>query len=411
MEYSKVLDLATDLGYNLSMNGAETFRIEESITRVLAAYEIEAEVFVIPNCMHISIEPIVGRPQTRMRRIGIHGNDLDAVEQYSNLSRRICLERPDPEIAAQWLRETGTKIRRYSMPIHLLGCSIGALGFSLLFGAGFVDCLLAGVCGLVAGAFAKWMERLGTNQFFSTIIAAFPMALLAYLMNMLYPGVRSDCVIIGALMNLVPGLLITNAMRDIIYGDTNAGINRIVQVLLIALAIALGVGAALGAVSSLIHAPVSPEPLANSIPVQCIGCILGCLGFAIVFNVHGPGGVLCVLGGMIVWLIYALSVRHGIGELQSYFMAAIFAGIFAEVMARIRKYPTTAYLVISIFPLIPGAGMYYTMQYAVQGDMNRFAHQGLFTAAIAGTMALGILLIATVFRVWSVRKFQKNAPR
>lgn len=78
MEYSKLLDLASELGYNLAMSGAETFRVEESISRVLAAYEIEAEVFVIPNCMHISIEPVVGRPQTRMRRIGYHDNDLDS---------------------------------------------------------------------------------------------------------------------------------------------------------------------------------------------------------------------------------------------------------------------------------------------------------------------------------------------
>ena len=55
MEYSKLLDMATDLGYGLAMNGAETFRVEESISRVLAAYEVEAEVFVIPNCMHVSI--------------------------------------------------------------------------------------------------------------------------------------------------------------------------------------------------------------------------------------------------------------------------------------------------------------------------------------------------------------------
>ena len=53
-----------------------------------------------------------------------------------------------------------------------------------------------------------------------------------------------DSSIIGALMILVPGLLITNSMRDIIYGDTNSGINRIVQVLLSAFAIALGTAAA-----------------------------------------------------------------------------------------------------------------------------------------------------------------------
>ena len=105
MEYSKLLDLASDIGYRLAMSGAETFRVEESITRILSAYEIEAEVFAIPNCLHISIEPVSGRPLTRMRRIGSHGNDLDALERYSALSRRICAQKPAPEIARSWLEE------------------------------------------------------------------------------------------------------------------------------------------------------------------------------------------------------------------------------------------------------------------------------------------------------------------
>ena len=120
MEYSKLLDLVTDIGYNLAMSGAETFRVEESISRLLAAYEIEAEVFVIPNCMHISIEPVIGRPLTRMRRIGMHGNDLDAVERFSNLSRKICQEKPDPQIAAQWLAETQEQRRKYPFWLYLL---------------------------------------------------------------------------------------------------------------------------------------------------------------------------------------------------------------------------------------------------------------------------------------------------
>ena len=70
-------------------------------------------------------------------------------------------------------------------------------------------------------------------------------------------------------------------------------------------------------------------------------------------------------------------------------------------MARIRKSPAISYLVISIFPIIPGAGVYYAMNYAVQGQMELFADKGMFTAAIAGVMAVGILLGSTVFRMYS----------
>ncbi len=407
MEYSKLLDLASDLGYGLAMNGAETFRVEESITRVLAAYDIEAEVFVIPNCMHISIEPIAGRPQTRMRRIGIHENDLDAVERYSNLSRRICQERPAPEIAAQWLADTKKQLREYSFPMYILGNALGALGFSILFGASFVDALLSGVCGILVGLVLKWMNRLGANDFFRTIAAAFPMALLGYTLNAIFPSIRSDCVIIGGLMSLVPGLLFTNAMRDIIYGDTNSGINRIVQVLLIAVAIALGAAAAWNAVAMVWTAPVSPAPVPNPLLVTSLGTAIGCLGFSISFNIHGPGGLICVLGGVLTWIVYAVCLQLGISEIGAYFWGAVFASAFSEVSARIRKCPAIAYLVISIFPLIPGSGVYYTMEHAVQGEMDLFASKGMTTAAIAGVMAVGILLISTAVRLWSLRKQHK----
>ena len=72
-------------------------------------------------------------------------------------------------------------------------------------------------------------------------------------------------------------------------------------------------------------------------------------------------------------------------------------------MARIRKYPAISYLVVSIFPLIPGASVYYTMTYAVKGDMSSFADKGLHTIGIAGAIAVGILLVSTAFRIWTVQ--------
>ena len=123
MEYSKLLDMATDLGYELAMSGAETFRVEDSISRVLAAYGIQAEVFAIPNYLIVGIVTEDGTPMTRMRRIGYHGNDLDAVERYSNLSRRICAECPQPQTAMQWLEETTAGLTHYPAPIVAAGGS------------------------------------------------------------------------------------------------------------------------------------------------------------------------------------------------------------------------------------------------------------------------------------------------
>ena len=89
MDYNTLLDLTAELGYRLAMCGAETFRVEETVNRILAAYSIEAEIFAIPNCLIVSIETPEGKPMTRMRRIGYHGNDLDGVECFNATCRAI----------------------------------------------------------------------------------------------------------------------------------------------------------------------------------------------------------------------------------------------------------------------------------------------------------------------------------
>jgi len=203
-------------------------------------------------------------------------------------------------------------------------------------------------------------------------------------------------------------LLFTNAMRDIIYGDTTSGVNRIVQVFLIAVALALGTAAAWSAVSGLLGTPAGTAALSHSAWVQCLSCFAGCIGFVILFNIHGPGGLLCALGGAATWLVYLIAFQLSGSDLAAYFWSALSASAYSEIMARIRKYPAISYLVVSIFPLIPGAGVYYTMNYAVRGMNEQFATQGLHTAAIAGIIAVGILLASTTVRMYLTWRSQRK---
>lgn len=408
MEYGILLELSTDIGYELAMCGAETFRIEESISRVLQAYGIQSEVFAIPNSLTVSIETADGQPMTRLRRIGIHGNDLDGVEMFSALCRRLCQQTPSPEEALQWLEETRHSRRSYPGIICLLGHFFGAFGFSMLFGGSLLDGIFGGFCGMVVGLINRFTGRMKANQFFSIIAASFPMALLAYAGSAARLPINVDMVIIGALMILVPGLLFTNAMRDIIFGDINSGTNRIVQVLLIAAAIVTGTAAAWNTAAFLWGAPVSGVVEEITILRSLLPCIIGCLGFCIVFNIHGWGCFLCALGGLLTWVIYKLSLLLGCGDLISLFWGTLVAALYSEIMARIRRCPAIAYLVVAIFPLIPGAGVYFTMNYAVQGNMDMFIVKGMHTAAQAGIMAVAILLAVTTVRLWLSRIHPKT---
>ena len=408
MDYNTLLDMATSLGYELAMSGAETFRIEESISRVLSAYDVENEVFAIPNYLVVTITTADGTPITRMRRIGMHGNDLDAVEKFSGLSRAYCNRRPEPSEGKRWLQLVQEQRLKYPTYIEYLGDLIGAGGFGLLFGGSWIDGICAGICGIVVGFISKLLEKARANPFFRTIASSFVMALAAYALNALGIAPNPDAVSIGALMILVPGLLFTNAMRDIIYGDINSGINRIVQVFLTAIAIALGTAVAWNLAESLWGIYPSAPAIDYSIPAHCLFSLVGCVGFAILFNIHGPGGLLCALGGMLSWAVYLVALELGCGDIPAYFWSALFASLYSETMARIRKYPAISYLVVAIFPMIPGAGAYYTMNHAVRGEMELFASKGMHTAAIAGILAVGILLGSSTFRMHSDWKAKKR---
>ena len=409
MDYNILLDLAVELGYRLAINGAETYRIEESISRVLAAYGIQAEVFAIPNCLHVSMETPDGIPLTRMRRIEHHGNNLDAMEVYSNLSRRVCTEHPDTQVWTLWLKEAESKPRSYSILYQLLGGFLAGCGYCIVFGGGYIDCLWAGICGIAVAIVNYYLSKMRINNFFATIVSAFVMALIAYSVVSIGFSHNADTIIIGTLMILVPGLLFTNALRDIIFGDTNSGINRIVQVFLIAAAIALGTGAAWKFCALIFNTYPEAAAIVHPLLIDAVACFIGCLGFVILFNIHGKGSPLCALGGMLTWITYRLTIQFTGNAHTANLLAILIATLYSEIMARIRKYPATAYLVISAFPLLPGAGIYYTMRCAVQGDLDGVINQGANAIAVAGILAVGILIVSTVFRFVSTAQQRKNA--
>ena len=402
MNYTVLMDLVSAIASKLAISGAETYRVEESVRRICAAYSLDARVYAIPHSLFITIMIPGERPLTQLCRMEHLGTDLEAVEQYSNLSRKICAEKPDWEVALGWLAEADRKEKRFSIPMDLLGHILVASGFCLFFGGSWLDAISAGLCGLLLGFLSRWLSR--TNTFFQKILSAFAMALLAYGLSALGLSHNADTCVIGPLMLLVPGILFTNALRDIIFGDTNSGINRIVEVLLIAAAIALGTAAAWNLSVSLWGAPVN-APILNCNPlIQCVFSVFASAGFVIIFNIHGYGNLLCALGGGITWAAFCVVQALGGNELLCYFLATVVAAVFAEVMARVRKYPAISYLISSLLPLIPGSGIYYAAQQAVQGNSAGFVAYGTKTLAIAGVMAVGILLVVSLTKAWTGRK-------
>ena len=128
--------------------------------------------------------------------------------------------------------------------------------------------------------------------------------------------------------------------------------------------------------------------------VPCICAFLACLGFTLVFNIHGVGKLICGVGGALGWLVYLLAGS----TIFAAFLASAAIGVFSEVMARLRRCPATGYLLIALLPLVPGGGIYYAMSYCVAGETQQFLDTLLHTFGMAAALAVGAMLTASLFR-------------
>ena len=397
MEHSALLDLSVDLGCGLLESGAEIYRAEDSVRRLLAAYELEgAEVFAIPNCLIASVTTPAGEPLTRVRRVPEHGTDIWRLERYNALCRALCRDTPPPGTGRAMLARVEGERREYPLPVRLLGYVLGAAAFCLFFGGTGRDALCSGACGLAIALTLFALARVEAGGFFRTLTAAAVSALLALTFVRLGTGENLDAITIGAFMALTPGVALTNSMREFMAGDMVSGVSRLTDALLTATAIALSTGVvlALGGVS------LDLTAAGGGVALPCVYAFFACLGFCFLFNNRGVGMLICCVGGALGWLVYLVSAPLVGSDLIQAFLAAVVIAVFSELMARVRRCPVTAYLLIALFPLVPGRGIYLTMLYCIQGETLLFLSTLVHTIGFAGCLAVGAMLVSAVVRMY-----------
>ncbi len=118
--------------------------------------------------------------------------------------------------------------------------------------------------------------------------------------------------------------------------------------------------------------------------LPCVYAFLACIGFSMLFNIHGAGMLICAGGGALGWLCYLLTGPLVGNDIIQSFFAALVISAWSEVMARLRKCPVTSYLLVALFPLVPGGGIYYTMEHALNGDTELFLDTLMHTLGLAG---------------------------
>lgn len=123
---------------------------------------------------------------------------------------------------------------------------------------------------------------------------------------------------------------------------------------------------------------------------------VGTLCFGILFAIPRHTRMTCALTGAVGWGVYALAVLLGADTMAASLIAVMPLTLLARIFAIVQRAPVTVFLLSGIFPLVPGAGIYYTAYYFIQGDSARSLFHGFQTLKVAAALALGITLVLSL---------------
>ena len=250
-QQSLLLDCMLEMGELLLDCGAEISRVEDTLNRVGKAYGANrTDVFVIPALLSITLNFPITEPVTETRRVRSSGStDFYRLEKLNAISRRCCRE----PMALDELRASLDHIAAGKKPfsVALWGSIIGAGGFAVFFGGTLYDALAAAVFG---AGICLLQDRLGRTQLNTVafnLLASLLTGLGVGLVTALIPALHMDKILIGDIMLLIPGLAMTNAIRNMLVGDTISGATRLAETLVWAAALAGGTMVALAIVAAI----------------------------------------------------------------------------------------------------------------------------------------------------------------
>lgn len=244
MQTAELMEIVLKAGEIMLTSGAEIYRVEETIIRICKSYNVESESFVLPTGIFISIRDEDGSMQTSFKRIRQRTVDLSRIDRVNTFSRGLIKTRLSYDDAVKELADIEAG-KYYELPARLAAATVASFVFAMLFQGSWYDSITAAVIGLVVYLMKEGLGKKGFFQFFELFSAGLVAGFLSIAAVRLFPGLNEYKIIIGSVMLYLPGMAMTNGIKDAFYGDLVASFTRIGEAFLIAAAVAAGVAISL----------------------------------------------------------------------------------------------------------------------------------------------------------------------
>ncbi|MCR5078961.1 MAG: threonine/serine exporter family protein [Bacilli bacterium] len=364
--YDHVLNIASSIGKELLQCGASLERANLVMTRILHAYEIhDISLHTLSTNLMISGVDKNGESHIKQVKVAPADINLDRLKDLDVLAKRIYTETPDPiSVYGQIKEVVGAK--PFPWYYTFIGFLIAMACLCRMFGGTWQEILVSEFNTAALFFMTMGLGKLKMNKIIVNFIAMFVVTSTSLLFA--YIGFIANCytVIITNAFFLINGIGMVNAIRNLLCGNEMNGIIEFFKVCLELVALVAGIAASFFLFGNWYNVNVEDsivvskgDFLANLELVFL--SLLASIGFAMVFRTKNYIDLaLAGLGGVIVRIVYLLLLSAWSDYRVLYAsLAALSAAIYAEIVRRIRKRPSTYHLYPSIVPLIPGDLIYY----------------------------------------------------
>ncbi|MEH7075531.1 threonine/serine exporter family protein [Neobacillus drentensis] len=244
-ETYEIMEVCLLAGKIMLQSGGETYRVEDTMMRMAAAFGIEnTHSYVTPTGIIFSAEG-TEPTKTKLIRISERSTDLKKVSMVNSISRSISSGDINLNDALKHLKEIDSQNVTFPFNIQVAAASLASGCFMIMFEGGWNDFLPAMVSGGLGYLSFVYFHRFVPIKFFSEFLASFVIGLLSFLFVYSGIGHQLDKIVIGSVMTLVPGLLVTNAIRDLMAGHLVSGLSKGAEAFLTAFAIGAGIAVVL----------------------------------------------------------------------------------------------------------------------------------------------------------------------
>lgn len=406
-----VLEVASEAGHILLENGAEISRVEDTMERISSHYGVHTgHFFVLSNGIFTTSS---SNKYANVEFIPIRGIQLSKVVEVNRLSYRIAADK----VSLTQARAELDAIRDEPMKPaweQIVGSAFGAAGFCAVFGGGFMDCAAAFVVGTLLYLFLLFIS----SRYLSKIVGGICNSLVATLLCLasyrLGFGSSLSNIIIGAIMPLIPGVPFVNGVRDLADSDYIAGTTRLTDAMLGFFCIALGVGTSFVLDGSIFQGMIELKGVTVNAETaglgwQTLAAFIGTFAFAILFGVPRQQYASCGIIGAIGWAAFLIMTRAGIaGTMVSITFSTVLICLMSRMVAVWDKCPSTVYLLCGIFPLVPGAGIFWFTYYLVAEKFRLSMTTGFNAGMAAIAIVLGIILAMEFPQRWFSKLRRKS---